>query len=238
MPGPPSEAGSDDSSESDISVTVSQAPERFVPPPPYTSNPLPTLKTRYMEMLLRLDQAPRSHNIIAISSTWILLVGLILAPTTFTGSRDATTTGRDIANPVFAWISGACCTIGSLGCLVMWFRWRVNYIWLLSRIFHPVFLGAMAGLLSTLANVYAVQRGVWSRSAMVAACVAGGLAGFAGILSLLYDFWALERLRNIHEREFNPNGWEHSLVARRAENVLDTLQRKLRDKPTMPTPPL
>ncbi|RMZ85048.1 hypothetical protein DV738_g168, partial [Chaetothyriales sp. CBS 135597] len=189
-------------------------------------------KTRYMEMLLEYDQVPRSHNIIVASSTWVLLVGFILAPVTFT-STAASVAG--IANIGLLWVSAVCCVMGGLGCSLMWFRWRRNYVWLLSHIFQPVAVNAAASLLAAVVNVYAMHQGVWSTSAMLASCVTGGYTGIAGLLFLIYNFWALEKVRRSHEREFDPEGWEIMQMARREEGFADKLQRKLRQKPTMTT---
>ncbi|RMZ92314.1 hypothetical protein DV736_g444, partial [Chaetothyriales sp. CBS 134916] len=207
---------------------------------------VPTTQTRYMEMLLHLDQIPRSHNILVATCTWILLAGFLVVPSTFTSFKnsaafknadddDSNTVAHaivhSIANIGLLWVSGACCIVGGLGCLFMWFRWRHNYVWLLNRIFLPVTLNAAAGLLTTVLNVYTAQKGVWSRSAKIAGSVTGGCLGVAGTVFVLYNFWALEKVRDLHEREFDPEGWERKQNKKKREGMIDKVRRKLHEKP-------
>ncbi|RMZ77593.1 hypothetical protein DV737_g4243, partial [Chaetothyriales sp. CBS 132003] len=222
--------------------------------PPQTSSAprlvrVPTTQTRYMEMLLHLDQIPRSHNILVAACTWILLAGFLVVPGTFTSFKNSTafkdaddddsnTVAHAIVHSIahigLLWVSGACCIVGGLGCLAMWFRWRRNYVWLLNRIFQPASLNAAAGLLTTIVNVYTAQKGVWSKSAKIAGSVTGGCLGVAGTLFVVYNFWALEKVRDLHEREFDPEGWERKQNKKKREGVIDKLRRKLYEKPSVP----
>ncbi|RMD40316.1 hypothetical protein DV735_g4808, partial [Chaetothyriales sp. CBS 134920] len=189
-------------------------------------------KTRYMEMLLQYDQVPRSHNIIVAISTWLLLVGFVLAPVTFTNMAVSV---KGIVHIGVLWVSAVCCVVGGAGCSLMWFRWRRNYIWLLNNLFQPLALNAAASLLATVVNVYSVHQGVWSTPAKLASGVTGGYTAVTGLLFLIYNLWALERERKSHERAFNPEQWERAQMARRNESFADKLQRKLREKPTVTT---
>ena len=120
-----------------------------VPPRPYLTR-VPSVQTRYMEMLLHLDQIPRLHNILASVFTWILLAGFLVIPGTFTSFKnsaafknaednDSNAVAHAILSSVknvgLVWVSGAFCLIGGFGCLWLWFMWRKNYVWLLNRIF-------------------------------------------------------------------------------------------------------
>lgn len=58
------------------------------PRPPLESNPSQA-NTRYMNMLLALDDIPQLHNIMAGFFTWILLAGFVLFPGTFTSLQEA-----------------------------------------------------------------------------------------------------------------------------------------------------
>lgn len=120
-----------------------------VPPRPYLAR-VPSVQTRYMEMLLHLDQIPRLHNILASLFTWILLAGFLIVPGTFTTFKKSDayqnaneSEENEIAHAIISsidnigllWVSGAFCLIGALGCLFLWYKWRRNYVWLLNRIF-------------------------------------------------------------------------------------------------------
>lgn len=115
---------------------------------------VPSVQTRYMEMLLHLDEIPRVFNILASLFTWIILAGFLVVPGTFTtfkeseafqkANNDGDGEGRDdvahaivhsIENIGLLWLSGAFCVVGTLGCIWLWYRWNKNYVWLINRVF-------------------------------------------------------------------------------------------------------
>lgn len=115
--------------------------------PPLTR--MPSVQTRYMDMLLHLDEIPRIHNIGASLFTWVILAGYLVVPGTFTSFKNSETfqqaeNNRDdiahdivhsIANIGLLYLSAGFCAVGTIGCLWMWYRWRNNYVWLINRIF-------------------------------------------------------------------------------------------------------
>ncbi|OAP60112.1 hypothetical protein AYL99_05114 [Fonsecaea erecta] len=205
---------------------------------------VPSIQTRYMEMLLHLDQIPRLYNILAGLFTWILLAGFLVVPGTFTtfkqskAFQDADNDNdnnevahaivHSIANIGLLWLSGAFCAIGALGCLWLWFRWRKNYVWLINRIFLPVTMNSVAGLLTTLVNVYTAQHGVWSVTAKITAIVTGSCVGVAGLLFGCYNFWILRRVQKVHEREMGLN------VHHEDETLVEKVKRKAHEPPLQP----
>lgn len=105
---------------------------------------MPTVQTRYMEMLLHLDEIPRVYNILAAALTWILLAGFLVIPGTFTSfNKDTGNNGNKVEQAVvhsiqhigLLWLAGIFCIVGGFGCMVLWFRWFQNYVWLINRIF-------------------------------------------------------------------------------------------------------
>ena len=105
-----------------------------------------SVQTQYMDMLLGMDQIPRLHNILASFFTYILLAGFIVFPGTFTSLEDykdtnTATSGIEkklvntVAHVPLLWIAGTCCVIGGVGMILLWYRWRDNYVWLINRIF-------------------------------------------------------------------------------------------------------
>jgi hypothetical protein len=83
----------------------------------------------------------------------------------------------------------------------LWYRWHANYVWLLNRIFLPGCLNSLAGLLSTLINVYGQQGGIWSITARITAIVTGAIMVVCGVLFGLYNFWILNKVKKRHDRE-------------------------------------
>ena len=99
-------------------------------------------------MLLGMDNIPRSHNLFASFSTWILLAGFIVVPGTFVSVEDNKTLQKGAKNSKvehavldtvkhasLMWVAGFCCLVGSAGMVWLWWRWRRNYVWLINKIF-------------------------------------------------------------------------------------------------------
>ncbi|KDR70238.1 hypothetical protein GALMADRAFT_76439 [Galerina marginata CBS 339.88] len=169
--------------------------------------------TQYVNMLLALDDIPALYNLLAGFFTWILLAGFILFPGTFTSLQNvsAGTPGlpaqveQQLINavthlPLFivAWV---CTGIGVFGMIWLWWRWRKNYIWALNKIFLPGLLNSLAGLLSTIANIFGVQNGELSKTSKVTVIVTTAATGVLGILTLFYMFWLVRRVKANHDRE-------------------------------------
>ena len=59
----------------------------------------------------------------------------------------------------------------------------------------PLFLNGLAGVLATMASVYAQHEGRWCFSAVVAVAVEGVLVVVSVVLFGVYNFWFLRRVR-------------------------------------------
>lgn len=129
-----------------------------------------TAHTRYIDMLLGLDQVSPFHNILASCFVWILLAGYIVFPATFTSLQKSAfddkadtrlksqvlATARNIP---LLYVAAVACGVGVLGCVWLWWKHRGNYVWVVNRIFLPSLMNSVAGLVSTLVNVYSAQEG-------------------------------------------------------------------------------
>ncbi|KAM7210617.1 hypothetical protein V8F06_014007 [Rhypophila decipiens] len=173
-------------------------------------------QTRYMEMLLSLDRIPQLHNILCSCFTWILLVGFVVIPGSFTSLRklEAKTNGEIIpgspaANAILSSVAETsvtvvgfiCMGIGTTGAVWLGWRWRKNYVWLLNKLYMPLvlkFLNGLAGVISTLTNVYSQQKGEWRTQAIVAVTVEGSVLCCAAALFGLYNFWLLDKINDEH----------------------------------------
>ncbi|CAF9926293.1 MAG: hypothetical protein ALECFALPRED_003409 [Alectoria fallacina] len=188
--------------------TPSKPPAR----PPYI--PQPSSQTRYVDMLLGLDTIPRSHNLFASFSTWILLAGFIVVPGTFVSVEDSKTLQKGAENSKvehavlntvkhasLIWVAGFCCVIGGAGMVWLWWRWRSNYIWLINKIFLVGLLNSVAGLISTLINVYSQQGGRFSITAKITVGATASCTGITALLYFLYNFWILQGVRKKHQKE-------------------------------------
>lgn len=86
-------------------------------------------------------------------------------------------------------------------------------------------MNSVAGLITTLVNVYTAQEGVWSVTAKITAIVTGSCVGGAGFLFACYNFWALRRIRKLHDREL---GLEHQ---HDNETLVEKVKRKAHEPP-------
>ncbi|ETN43435.1 uncharacterized protein HMPREF1541_02594 [Cyphellophora europaea CBS 101466] len=216
-----------------------------------------------MAMLLHLDRIPRLHNILAAAFGWILLAGFLVIPGTFTAlqkseayqaandneaSQVANTVVKSIDNVPLVYVSAFLSGIGALGCIWLWLRWRKNYVWLINRVFLPTLMSSLAGVLSTVVNVYSAQEGVWSVTAKIAAIVTGSCAGVSLALFCLYNFWALKGIKKRHEEEFpeelkyqdTQRSGKSDSASKRAEkqknreSLVEKVKRKAHEPPIQP----
>lgn len=98
---------------------------------------------------------------------------------------------------------------------------------------RPTLLSSLAGVLSTIVNVYSAQDGVWSVTAKIAAIVTGSCAGVSLLLFLLYHYWALRGIKKEHEKEF-PEEYRRKEKRKRRESFVEKVKRKAHEPPTQP----
>jgi hypothetical protein len=101
--------------------------------------------SRYMNMLLQLDEIPWWHDILASLCTWLLLAGYVVLPGAFTSIRnsqvlsdEAGAAGKAVVKAAQTWpvllVASICCATGVSGMAWLWYRWKRNYVWLLNKI--------------------------------------------------------------------------------------------------------
>ncbi|CAI6337318.1 unnamed protein product [Periconia digitata] len=172
-----------------------------------------TAQTRYIDMLLELDDVPKLHNFLASGFTWILLAGYIVFPATFNKLQnderldekannrlkaEALATARNIP---LLYIAAFACGIGVVGSLWLWWKHRKNYVWVINRVFLPALMNSLAGLISTLVNVYTAQEGTFSVTARVTLVVTTACSAVTVLLFLMYNSIMLKWVKMRHERE-------------------------------------
>ncbi|CAI7631181.1 unnamed protein product [Penicillium pancosmium] len=164
---------------------------------------------QYLRMLKEEDQMDATYSITASAANWALLAGYLVIPGTFASLQTSkeiehvlasNKTGRavfhTIQNPPLLGI--ACLFLASGIAAMLWLlhfpRLRGNYVWLTNKIFTPVTLNAGAGLLTTLINVFASNRGAWSVMAIVTTIVTGATFTIFLAVSLFYKLHKLPPL--------------------------------------------
>lgn len=85
----------------------------------------------------------------------------------------------------------------------LWIRYRTNYVWVINHIFLPGCLNSLAGLVSTMVNVYSQQGGHWSVTAWATAAATGGAMLITGTLYAVYNFWVLAEVKKSHAQDMD-----------------------------------
>ncbi|KAK3325478.1 hypothetical protein B0H66DRAFT_125124 [Apodospora peruviana] len=220
-PKPPSRAGSsfetsnNNQSRTDSGLTIkSRKNSGYAYQPRRPLAPTNGAQTQYMNMLLSLDKIPQLDNILVSCFTWILLAGFVVIPGSFTSLKklEAKTQGEiipgspaanallsSVANTSVTAVGFVCMGIGTTGAIWLGWRWRKNYVWLLNKLYMPLMLNGLAGVISTITNVYSQQKGEWRTQAIVSITVEGSVLGCAALLFALYNFWLLDKVKDDHE---------------------------------------
>jgi len=110
---------------------------------------IPSVQTRYMDMLLSQDTIPRLHNILASFFQWILLAGFLVLPATFNSisqSNEVQTSSKGgnlaakaaltvVKNVPLLYVGAFGAGVGLIGKACLFVVHRRNYIWLVNKIF-------------------------------------------------------------------------------------------------------
>ena len=84
-------------------------------------------------------------------------------------------------------IGFTCCGIGVTGLCYLWWRFKHNYVWLLSSIFIPGMFSGISGLISTFVNLYGSGNSVHYGATTIATIAAiGGYTAICGLLTMIY----------------------------------------------------
>lgn len=181
-------------------------------PPPSPPRPLPSaqhqrnasFQTRYMNMAMSTERIPRVHNILSNVFAWMILLAFILAPANFCGQADG---DDDVVSyhpiPSTALLAASCTIfgLGSLGMLWLALCWRRNYIWLMNRIYLPLMLNSLAGIIGSLVIVD-IQNHMWfSVAAYVSLGIEGATLLLSGSLFFYTHYLLLGKLKREHVRE-------------------------------------
>lgn len=104
-------------------------------------------QTRYMVMCTQSNQARKRYTIGAALFSWLILAGYLVLPNTFTslqssktlsGSKGGQLLQSTVQNVKLLPFAGVLCLIGVAGISRLWYKWRRNYVWLITYIFMYV----------------------------------------------------------------------------------------------------
>ncbi|KAF9235413.1 hypothetical protein BU15DRAFT_51412, partial [Melanogaster broomeanus] len=160
--------------------------------------------TKYVSMLLALDDIPVYWNLYAAFFTWILLAGFVLFPGTLSELQSS---GNNVEQEVAGYVAGAlddiawaCTGIGGVGMLWLWWSRRTNYVWVVNRVFIPGLLNSFAGMLSTVSKIFSTRQPSLSLPNKLTLGVTGGIAFVCTVLFLIYYFILLGKLKKEHAK--------------------------------------
>ncbi|KAF7311163.1 hypothetical protein MKEN_01017500 [Mycena kentingensis (nom. inval.)] len=116
----------------------------------------PEMNTRYVHMLVDMENIRPFYKVLAHLATWLLLAGFVLAPGTFAppaNEDEEDSFGSELTKHmsllVISWIITG---IGALSMTGLWFRWRKNYLWIHDALFIPGMLHSLAGVVSSIST--------------------------------------------------------------------------------------
>lgn len=110
-------------------------------------------QTPYMVMCTQSHQARNRYTIGAALFSWLILAGYLVLPNTFTslqssktlsGSKGGQLLQSTVRNVQLLPFAGVLCLIGVAGISRLWYKWRRNYVWLITYIFMYVKLEIFA----------------------------------------------------------------------------------------------
>ncbi|KAK4178356.1 hypothetical protein QBC36DRAFT_234624 [Triangularia setosa] len=184
-------------------------------------------QTPYMSILLSLDKIPRLHNILSTLFLFLLLAGYVIIPGSFTAlSRPPldpdsaipinlgsnTTPDKKLlltrANTATMVIGFVFIIIGTFGTAWLGLKWRRNYVWLLNKLYLPLVMYSVVGLVGTVVGVYAVQNGEWSTQAIIAGILEAVEMVVGVLLFGVYNVWLVQRVRQ--EEAGQQGGYQQS----------------------------
>jgi len=96
-------------------------------------------------------------------------------------------------------------------------------------------MNSAAGLISTVVNIYSDQGGTMSITAKVTLCVTGGLTGIFLILFVLYNFWALKRVKSLHDRQLRLDMERGMEEERHHEGTIEKVKRLVQEPAVEPS---
>ncbi|KAJ5302307.1 hypothetical protein N7508_007170 [Penicillium antarcticum] len=174
------------------------------------------LESSYIRMILEADEIAWQYNILASAAHWILLAGYLVMPGTFTSLQKSDAVYNNLSeneagelilstiqNPP---LLATAIVLFVAGLAIMgWLFWeyRGNYVWLINRIFMPTLLNALAGLLTTIINLYTAHGGDWSIMALLTVITSGLSVASSLSLLFLFKFVKLGRLKREHNQMFH-----------------------------------
>lgn len=125
-------------------------PQRPVPQQPFSETQVnvpsetQTKQTPYMVMSIQANQARRRYTISAGLFSWLILAGYLVLPNTFTSLKSSKALSESkggqilqstVQNVQLLPFAGILCLIGTAGTSWLWYKWRRNYVWLITYIF-------------------------------------------------------------------------------------------------------
>jgi len=95
-------------------------------------------------MIIESSEAPIWCNLAAAAAQWTVLAGFFILPGTFTSLKEQPQVIGDsriastVVNIPLIPLAGICYAVGVAGLAMLWFKFRLNYMWLFTHLFWQV----------------------------------------------------------------------------------------------------
>lgn len=107
-------------------------------------------------------------------------------------------------------------------------RTRLSVSLLADTVYSPGLLNSLAGVVSTLVNIYGAQHGEFSVTSKITLIVTSSVALICGVLTLWYSFVKLRGVKRKHDLEIG-----RGRAGRHGEGFIEEIKRKARE-PELP----
>ncbi|KAK4073314.1 hypothetical protein Purlil1_13077 [Purpureocillium lilacinum] len=162
--------------------------------------------SKYDEQILHIDKVIEPWYFIAAGIfTWLLLAGFLMSPSTYASvqeSKALTDTGAvgkslmtAVRNVPLIYLACFACLIATVGLVILWRKWKSNVVWVNRYLVVPTLMHSAMGLGSSLLNVYSMQDGQWSITAIITVVVIGLWFVLSIALFVLYDRFMVPGLK-------------------------------------------
>ncbi|PTB40413.1 hypothetical protein M441DRAFT_70211 [Trichoderma asperellum CBS 433.97] len=159
-------------------------------------------------MILEIDNSINPYYFIfAGFCSWLLLAGFLVSPSTYASVQHTNAldksgeVGKSIINAVrnvpLIYIASFACLGATVGLIWLWHRWRLNHIWISRYLIVPTLMHSAVGLGTAILNIYSIQGGQWSITAIVTVSIVGAWLVISVGLYILYNFFLLPRLKEL-----------------------------------------
>jgi len=129
------------------------------------------------------------HNRLAKFFTWILLLGFVILPGTFSRTNGGGSGNKvidEIANLPLLVVGYFCCGLNACAVCWLWYLRSDDPEWLYVNLFFAGLINAFSGLVTTFVNIYAAQNGTYGAASYSVLIVVATCTAIYAVLTVIF----------------------------------------------------